>query len=121
MYKEKWSLWVHYDKRRAKRAKPRPLYRVKRFNLSGLIFSIVGDGYDVCGLALCALWVGHCNFMADRECWRYVSPGGSEQSPVAKAKTSFKQLLTAHLVLPKSSQVESQRRNLVVNILDPSQ
>src|SRR6202035_2400266 len=30
----------------------------------GLIFSIVGDGYDVCGLALCALWVGHCNFMA---------------------------------------------------------
>ena len=64
MYKEKWSLWVHYDKRHAKRAKPRPLYRVKRFNLSGLIFSIVGDGYDVCGLALCALWVGHCNFMA---------------------------------------------------------
>jgi hypothetical protein len=69
-----------------------------------------------CGWAIAISWLE-----PDRECWRYVSPGGSEQSPVAKAKTSFKQLLTAHLVLPKSSQVESQRRNLVVNILDPSQ
>lgn len=86
MYKEKWSLWVHYDKRRAKRAKLCPLYRVKNLNLSGADFFNCGWWIWCVGTVLCTMGGGPLQFH-DRnlpESWLEVrsesSPGGLEQS-----------------------------------------
>lgn len=103
MYKEKWSLWVHYDKKRAKRAKLCPLYRVKNLNLPGADFFNCGWWIWCVWTALCALWVVHCNFM-EGTCQRVrvggnlgqVSSGESEQSPVAKAKGIYRILSSSY-------------------------